>query len=136
MYAEGMITEIGTPGQVLGSLGETPAVREENVEKALAETGEPAPLPGKGWNFRLDEIKLFFSGQYSTQTPAEQLTPGFLILHSEQENRIYPITSNATATDNGTGVSVNGWVSTEGLGTGWQILVYLDGQVYDTGYTL
>ena len=136
MYAEGMITEIGTPGQVFGSLGETPAVREGNVEKALSETGEPAPLPGKGWNFRLDEIKLFFSGQYSTQTPAEQLTPGFLILHSEQENRIYPITSNATATDNGTGVSVNGWVSTEGLGNGWQILVYLDGQVYDTGYTL
>ena len=136
MYAEGMLTDISTPGEVLGTLGRKPQEQGEDAAKALANLENPQPLTGKGWTFTLDEIKLSFSGQYSTQTPADQVPSGLLILHGEQEDRAYAITSNATATEDGTGVSVNGWVGTEGLGTGWQILLYLDGQVYDTGYTL
>ena len=136
MYAEGMSLDIGTPGKVLGSVGQTPQVRDDVALQAMTALDDPAPLPGRGWNFRLDEIKLAFSGQFSTQTPADQLPRGFLILHGEQEDRIYAITSNTTVSEDGTGVSVNGWVGTEGLGTGWQILLFLDGRIYDTGYTL
>ena len=58
------------------------------------------------------------------------------MLRGDGEDRVYAVTSNAVAQEAGAAVSVNGWVSTEGLEGEWQILLCLDGQLYDTGYAL
>ena len=35
-----------------------------------------------------------------------------------------------------TGVNVRGWVAMDGLTDSYRLLLSLDGQIYDTGYTI
>ena len=135
MYAEGMGLDIGEEAPVLGGLGETPRADADEAVLAALANASPEALPA-GWSFTLDEVKLSFTGRYDTATAADALTPDYLVLRGDGEDRVYAVTSNAVAQEAGAAVSVNGWVSTEGLEGEWQILLCLDGQLYDTGYAL
>lgn len=118
-------------GALLGSLGETSTI------ECTAAFEDAQPLPFDGFTFTLDPIKLSIKGTYQTETAADALTSGYLILKNDSETRAYTLTQNAAQGDTGSNVSVSGWTSIDGLsGTSFEIYLVLDGILYETGYAL
>lgn len=130
LYNEGADLDVTAAPELLGNLGETPAA---DVDISLENA---APLPFEGFTFTLDPMKLSFKGTYQTETAADTLTPGYLVLKNESGTNAYPLTQNGTAGDNGTNVSVSGWTSVTGLAGSYDIYLVLDNAVYHTGYTM
>ena len=134
-YAEGSGLDISASAQLKGSFGET-AQTEPETEITEAEIGSAEPLNKEGWTFNRDQTKISFTGSYQTETPADELGKDYLILENEGEIRTYAIVSNAVNGEDKTGVNVRGWVAMDGLTDSYRLLLSLDGQIYDTGYTI
>lgn len=130
-YSEGSGLNVEATGALLGSLGETSTI------ECTAAFEDAQPLPFDGFTFTLDPIKLSIKGTYQTETAADALTSGYLILKNDSETRAYTLTQNAAQGDTGSNVSVSGWTSIDGLsGTSFEIYLVLDGILYETGYAL
>ena len=52
-------------------------------------------LEGEGWNFTLDDTKMSLSGTYKTQTSADALGEGYLVLKDGETVKAYSLTQNA-----------------------------------------
>ena len=116
--------------EVIGSLGET-AYEDTETDVSGAQK-----LP-EGFQVTLDDLKVSVTGICQTDTKAEELKDGYLILQSKNEQRSYLLRQSATDGENGTSINVNGWASTDGLEeSNWDIYISVDGAVYSTGYSL
>ena len=130
LYAEGAGLDVTAKGVLLGNLGET-AQAEAEISFDDVQT-----LPD-GWNFTLDAAKLSLTGSYSTEAAADALTDGYLVLKNGEEIKVYALSQYGSQGDEGTNVSVTGWVSPVGLeGSTWEIYLSVDGVVYQTGYSM
>ena len=121
LYTECEPIDLSVPGTVLGNVGiTTPAQAEVEVENASE--------LGTEWSFSLDEVKLSVNGSYSTQADAAELAPAYLVLKSAEETKVYDLTQFGAAAEEGTNVTVSGWVSPVGLeGTLWDLYVVVEG---------
>ena len=134
MYADGMVLDLTKEPEVKGTLGEKPVTStEEDLADAAASAQSAEDITSA---FMLDQVKLSFTGSYSTQTKRDDLGQDLLVLSGEDGIRAYAVNSNAVEGEDGTSVAVNGWVSVDGLEGLWNVLLYLDGQMYDTGETV
>lgn len=133
LYSEGLGIDVNAECKVLGDLGQTP-VADTEVLFDDAQT-----LDMTGWTFTQDSVKLAFNGTYTTETKAEELKDGFLVLKNGDDVKAYSITQNGTANEDGTvtNVAANGWVAPVGLeGSVYEIYLVLDGVTYQTGYSV
>lgn len=127
LYTKGKYDVTAVP-EVLGSLGET------SYEEGNIQTDGAAAL-SDGWSLVLDGSKISVTGSFQTDTAADDLTPGKMILVSGDSQRAYNLTQSAAAGEDGTNVTVKGWTSVDGLeGQDWEIYLELDGVLYNTGY--
>ena len=127
LYTKGKYDVTAVP-EVLGSLGET------SYEEGNIQTDGAATL-SDGWSLVLDGSKISVTGSFQTDTAADDLTPGKMILVSGDSQRAYNLTQSATAGEDGTNVTVKGWTSVDGLeGQDWEIYLELDGVLYNTDY--
>lgn len=131
LYTEGAGLDVTVEGEILGGLGQTTPVQTEiSFENAR-------PLEKEGWKFILDPVKLSLSGSYQTQTGSEALKDGYLVLKSGEEVKTYLLTQYGTDSEEGTKVSVTGWVSPTGLERKtYEIYLVLDGVTYQTCYSV
>lgn len=130
LYTEGAGLDITQTGELLGNLGET-AQTEASVSFDDVQT-----LP-EGWTMTLDAVKLSLKGSYTTDAAADALTDGYLILKNGDEVKTYALSQFGSQGEEGTNVSVTGWVSTVGLeGSSWEIYLSVDGVTYQTGYAM
>ncbi len=131
MYTEGANLDVTTEPEVLGNLGQTP------VAEAQISLDHTQPLDGSGWEFTLDSMKLSLNGGYKTQTAADALEDGYLVLKNGEEIKAYGLTQHGTDGEGETNVTVSGWVSPVGLeGNTYEIYLVLDGETYQTGYSM
>lgn len=130
-YSEGANLDVAAEPEVLGNLGQTPTVQAEvSLEDAQ-------PLEASGWEFTLDTVKLSLTGSYKTQTAADALGEGYLVLKNDEEAKAYELTQHGTDGEGETSVTVSGWVSPVGLeGNTYEIYLVLDGVAYQTGYSM
>ena len=127
LYTKGKYDVTAVP-EVLGSLGET------SYEEGNIQTDGAAAL-SDGWSLVLDGSKISVTGSFQTDTAADDLTPGKMILVSGDSQRAYNLTQSAAAGEDGTNVTVKGWTSVDGLeGQDWEIYLELDGVLYNTDY--
>ena len=127
LYTKGKYDVTVVP-EVLGSLGET------SYEEGNIQTDGAAAL-SDGWSLVLDGSKISVTGSFQTDTAADDLTPGKMILVSGDSQRAYNLTQSAAAGEDGTNVTVKGWTSVDGLeGQDWEIYLELDGVLYNTDY--
>ena len=127
LYTKGKYDVTAVP-EVLGSLGET-SYEEGNIQT------DGAVALSDGWSLVLDGSKISVTGSFQTDTAADDLTPGKMILVSGDSQRAYNLTQSAAAGEDGTNVTVKGWTSVDGLeGQDWEIYLELDGVLYNTGY--
>lgn len=127
LYTKGKYDVTAVP-EVLGSLGET------SYEEGNIQTDGAAAL-SDGWSLVLDGSKISVTGSFQTDTAADDLTPGKMILVSGDSQRAYNLIQSAAAGEDGTNVTVKGWTSVEGLeGQDWEIYLELDGVLYNTDY--
>ena len=127
LYTKGKYDVTAVP-EVLGSLGET------SYEEGNIQTDGAAAL-SDGWSLVLDGSKISVTGSFQTDTAADDLTPGKMILVSGDSQRAYNLTQSAAAGEDGTNVTAKGWTSVDGLeGQDWEIYLELDGVLYNTGY--
>ena len=127
LYTKGKYDVTAVP-EVLGSLGET-CYEEGNIQT------DGAAALSDGWSLVLDGSKISVTGSFQTDTAADDLTPGKMILVSGDSQRAYNLTQSAAAGEDGTNVTVKGWTSVDGLeGQDWEIYLELDGVLYNTGY--
>lgn len=137
LYTEGnSYPDIRVPAVLKGSPGETAQAQPENQDEILAALETAQILPEEGWTFNRDQVRITFNGTYQTETQAAEITQAYLILKNGEEVRFYRAASNAVTKEDVTSASVNGWVCAEGLPDSGQVLLWLDGQAWDTGYTL
>lgn len=130
-YTQGAGLDVTQTGEVLGNLGQT---AEADVQISFEGVKS---LEGEGWNFTLDDTKMSLSGTYKTQTSADALGEGYLVLKDGETVKAYSLTQNATDGEEETSVSVTGWVSNVGLeGSTYDIYLVLDGVTYQTGYSM
>ena len=119
LYTKGKYDVTAVP-EVLGSLGET------SYEEGNIQTDGAAAL-SDGWSLVLDGSKISVTGSFQTDTAADDLTPGKMILVSGDSQRAYNLTQSAAAGEDGTNVTVKGWTSVDGLeGQDWEIYLELD----------
>ena len=130
-YSGTVSVDLTATPRLLGSLGETlPADAEISLENAT-------PLTSDQFTFTLDPVKLTVKGTYQTETPADVLSPGYLVLKGDSDCRSYTLTQNATAGEELTSVAVSGWVSPVGLDeNSYEIYLVLDDTLYNTGYKM
>lgn len=127
LYTKGKYDVTVVP-EVLGSLGET------SYEEGNIQTDGAAAL-SDGWSLVLDGSKISVTGSFQTDTAADDLIPGKMILVSVDSQRAYNLTQSAAAGEDGTNVTVKGWTSVDGLeGQDWEIYLELDGVLYNTDY--
>ena len=127
LYTKGKYDVTAVP-EVLGSLGET------SYEEGNIQTDGAAAL-SDGWSLVLDGSKISVTGSFQTDTAADDLTPGKMILVSGDSQRAYNLIQSAAAGEDGTNVTVKGWTSVDGLeGQDWEIYLELDGVLYNTDY--
>lgn len=128
MYPDVAQQDVNTKGDLLGSLGEKTA-----LEKGVSLDGAKE-LDLTGWNFTLDSSKFTLAGSYTTQTGAEELKEGYLVLANGDEQKVYAIAQIGSEAEEATNVNVTGWTSTDGLeGNVYDIYLVLDGETYQTG---
>ncbi len=130
MYGDSCAQDIDTVPRYLGSLGMT--------KPAFTTTISGETLPAQDWNFVMDTVKLSVNGTYTSEHKADEIGEDYLILSNGSDDRYYSVTQYKTESESGEGttVSVNGWLSREGLEGTWDISMMLDGTVYATGYTI
>ena len=128
MYTGTANLTISDTASVVGSLGET---KSEKVEASL-ESAEK--MDTEGWTFTMDELKFAVNGTYETQTKADELKEGYLVLSNEDKTKVYNLKQSGTDSENKTSVSASGWCSVDGLaGEVFEVYLVLDGVTYDTG---
>ncbi|MDO5391528.1 MAG: aryl-sulfate sulfotransferase [Eubacteriales bacterium] len=128
MYTGTANLTISDTASVVGSLGET---KSEKVEASL-ESAEK--MDTEGWTFLMDELKFAVNGTYQTQTKANELKEGYLVLSNEDKTKVYALNQSGTDSEDGTSVSASGWCSVDGLaGEVFEVYLVLDGVAYDTG---
>lgn len=124
LYTENTDFDITTKPEVLGSLGETP-YETQDIDLTTAEE-----LP-EGWTIKLDDLKVSVEGNYQTESKADEIADGTLVLSNDTETRGYALTQTSTEGDNGVNVKISGWVSTDSLdGQEWEIYIQADGKLY------
>ena len=127
MYTDGANLDPAAAPVRLGGLGETPCVR------TLEPVSDAPALTDEGWSFTLDGMKLAAKGAFRSEKSADALGEFGLILQNGEEARLYSLTQYPTEGESGVTVALEGWVSQTLPGGRWQVLVMLDGDVYDTG---
>lgn len=131
LYTEGAGLDVTAEGELLGGLGQTAAAQAE------VSFDQVKVLEKEGWKFTLDPVKLSLSGTYKTETAQDALKEGYLVLKSGEEIKTYALTQYGTEGEEGTSVSVTGWVSPTGLeGKTYEIYLVLDGITYQTCYSV
>ena len=100
---------------------------------------EAQPLE-EGWSFALDDMKLTVKGTFHTDKAEDELGECCLILQNENEALHYALTRMATQGESGLSVAampatISPPAVSAALPQGrYQVLVELDGVVYDSGY--
>lgn len=128
MYTGSANLTITDTAVVVGNLGET---NSQKVEVSL-ESAEK--MDTQGWTFVMDELKFAVNGTYQTQTKADELKEGYLVLSNKDKTKVYTLNQSGSDSEDGTSVSTNGWCSVDGLeGEVFEVYLVLDGVTYDTG---
>lgn len=127
MYREGGYPDPTAAPIRVGSCTETPST---GTSEPVAEA---QPLE-EGWSFALDDMKLTVKGTFHTDKAEDEIGECCLILQNENEALHYALTRMATQGESGLSVALDGWVSAALPQGRYQVLVELDGVVYDSGY--
>ncbi len=132
VYTEGATLDVTQKGVLLGGLGETSTVIPE-ADFTLDDAMELAD----GFSFKLDKTKMTLTGTFVTDTPADEISEGYLVLKNEDEERVYSLSQTISEGEENTSVVTSGWVSTDGLsGSDWEIYLVLDETAYESGLIL
>lgn len=127
MYSAGAYLNPAAEPVRMGRLSET-------LCDAITEPLSDALPIEEGFTFSMDDVKLSVKGTFHSDKAADELGNCSLILQSEEAARHYKLTLYATEGENGLSVALEGWVSTMLPEGRYQVLVALDGTVYDSGY--
>ena len=129
LYADAKEHDLESEGTYLGSLGVT---KEAETELNLDELTKKEM--NQEWNLTYDPIRLAVTGSYSLEEGKEEAEDAYLVLKNDTEQKVYKVTQTISGKDDQKIVSMNGWVSPEGLtGQSYTISLVIGNTLYETG---
>lgn len=129
MYADTKEHDYESEGIYLGNLGETKESAEKpDLTKLTKEEMNPV------WTLSYTPVRLSIIGTYELAEGLKEPENAYLVLKNSKEEKVYSIKQTVTGQENKKVVSMNGWMSAEGLsGKSYAVSIVVGDKLYETG---
>lgn len=129
LYTDAKEHDYESEGIYLGNLGET----KEAADKPDLTTLTKEEI-NPNWTLSYTPVRLSLTGTYELPEGLEEPEHAYLVLKNGEEEKLYSIKQNVTAQEDRKIVSMNGWMSAEGLsGRSYAVFVVVGDKLYETG---